>query len=1035
MTVQKRTTSIPIGGGVEEGVSDVLFEAPLVRESVNTQFAKQGSVSKRHGENVLSASLPSTSTYGEHTTIVDQDGRPAVLTQIGAYTHDSVRDLWASTGAVGPRPSRALTDRLVRQNNNSTMPEIALVTVSGKTIACIVWHDTDLLDGFYMFAEVPSDGSPLRVLSGPTMFAGTRKFATSVRLAVIGTVIYAFVCDGSATTDVYHCSCDVGSTYVFSTPATTAWASSSVPVALLTDATSLWAVLDESGGGYSIRKLTTGFVQSASVLVAGADALDAIKTSGEIVVIKSDGSLDEHTDTLPGAPTNHAVVTVGASGPLYGSAVKATLVEAASGSFFCAWERPTTAQPMESWGVVIASVSAAWSVTTSGVVGTVRLGGRAAYRSAEGLPLVPLLDVVNTAQWRCGHIGRPASDTAGLYTCAEVARYSTDIAYHQSARVNQSMVYDSASGQWLLPHLVVADQVAGHQGVVGIGVDLLRLNLASGSRTATANDLRLLAGGCGVTYLDGPVHAEMTPAPIGVINTDQTGDPETIAYGGSAAETDIHVILAPRWRDAKGNLHRAAPLFVHSTSAWDATAIGDDYAVRWRFPRPFPATIRGDKGGQDYEVEVYVAANAAGPFYYADKVTPERHPSILGVDYILISDPRNAGGIPSSVRPSGADYIADVYDIGGFGAAAVQRWTELDELVHTPTPPVVDICSTQSRVWILVAEQGRNYVRPSKLLTPGYAPEFPSALDIVIPSEGGEGRALAAMNDKIVVFKERLIYVIFGDPGDNTGAGSTLQTPRLVQGDVGVREAQSVVEGPFGVVFRGAAGGFHLLDPSVTSVTRLPQVEDSLGDYTILSGTLVADRKEVRWSARSGSTYITLVWDYEANAWATHTHPLGSVHAATVGGDYTRVSTGGIVYRERDTWSTSLDLHEARVTSAWVKTAGLLGFKRVWKAVFLLRWYSGALAITLAYDYDDSNTSTHSWTAAELAALADSDGRVELVCHFREQKIDSFRFSIAEDYPDQETTPGRGFTLLGATVEWGAKRGSHAHTVKADARR
>lgn len=1054
----KRLTQIPIGGGVDESTSDVLFEPPLVRAMVNARLEKTGSVSKRYGETVLGSGLPSAATYGDHNAIVDQDGRSVVLTQLGAYAHDPVKDTWTQLGAVAPRPSRALTDRLVRANNSTAEPEIVLVTVSSKTIACIAWSDVDIGDSFYMFAEVPTDGSPLRVISGPTMFGGTRKFAMNIRFATIGTTIYAIAADAQATCDVYHCSVDVSASYTFSTPATTAWATSANPVALLSDnSSSLWAVINESGGGYSIRKLSTSFVEAASVVVAGAEALDAIRNSTTLAIVKEDGSLDTVSDSLPGAPTNTPVITVGAGGPLYGNATKGTLVLAGS-SYFCAWSRPATAQAMESFGTAIASVTTGLAVSNTGVVGSVLLAGRAAYRSAEGLPLLPVIDIVNTTYWRAAYIGRPATGSDNLYTLAEVCRFSTDVATHQPSTsggartttrrllpnaagntvyVLPSMVYDSASSQWLLPHLVIADTVSGYNNQVGIGTDLLRMTTApAAERSVSASGLRVLGGGCGATYLDGAVHAEMTPPPMGLYNTDQANDLSTLFYTGGVVETDLHYILAARWRDEKGNLHRGAPVFAKSESMWD-DATADDTACRVRFPRPFPQTIRGDKGGQSYEVEVYVAAAAVGPFYFADVVTPERHPSMLGVDYIIISDPRGGGGgIQTTTVAAGTDYVAYIYDTASFPATAVQRWTELNELVHTPCPPAVDICSTQSRVWLLAAEQGREFVRPSKLLVTGYAPEFVSDLDVVIPSEGGECRAIAALGDKVIIFKERLIYVLFGDPGDNTGGGATLQTPRLVPGDVGCKEPQSVVEGPFGVVFRSGPAGFHVLSPDL-QVTRLPALEDSLGSYDILSGCLVADRREVRWACRSGSTYQTLVWDYEANAWHRHTHALGTIAASAVGGVHTRIAAGGNVYQERETWSTTLDTHELELTSAWIKVGGLQGFVRCWKVVFLLRWYSGEVNITLAYDYDDGATSSHSWSTTEMTSLADSDGRVELVCHLTRQKVESFRFAIAENNPGGQTPPptGQGFTLLGATLEWGAKKGSHAHPVPSGARK
>lgn len=1035
MTIQKRSIPLPIGAGVDQSKSDVLFDPPLLREAINVRFEKEGAVEKRYGETVVAASLPSA--YGEHSTIAEQDGRAVVHTPVGMYVHDEVRSAWTALGNVQPRPSKVKVDSLVRTNNSASEPEIVLVTVNSRTVACVVFCDVDTYEAFYSWFEIPSDGGQPRVLSGPTKFAGTRDFAYAPRLTAIGTVVYAMAGDDSFATNIYTASCDAASTYTFSTPATAAdWRQTAVPVALLdNDASALWAVVNESGGGYSIRKLDTSFTQTAVQSIATVTAMDAIRAGSNIIVVLSDGSIDVCADSLAGAPTNYPLVAV--------TALRATLCTNGTG-YFCAWTS-------SAYGTTIAGVTPLFALTLSGVVGSVQVMGRALETTAG--PVLPVGDIVNRDVWRMGYLASPATDAAGRYDLAPVSCHGQDVADEpclgrlrafvlsggasasHPSYVTPSLVYDAASKQYLFPFLtqVGVNEVAGDRI---FGVDLSRVSLygtAPASKTASAQSLRLLATGAGVTYVDGAVHAEVTPAPIGYL---ANGGLSGIYYTGATTAAALYVALAARWRDEKGNLHRGAPVYSGAVDVF-LESPPDDQAYWVSFPRPFPNTVRGDRGGQSYEVEVYASETADGQFYFCDVVTPHRFAD-SPFDGIVISWNRGTTHVitESARYDAAAEYVADVSLTAASIESISERWSDA-ELSHVPTPAAVDIVSTQSRAWILSAESGRRHVFPSKQLTPGYAPEFPTALRIVVPDEGGEATALASLTDKVVVFKERLVYVIFGDPGDNTGAGGTVQTPRLVQGDVGCSEALSVVEGPFGVAFRSSAAGFFLLTPGL-EIQRLPNLEDDLASYTVTSGVLVADKREVRWSLADGAGALkkTLVWDYEANAWATRTDSIETRAACTVGGQYTRLAIGGNVYTSRDTWSTSLDTHEATLTSAWVKMAGVAGFQRVWKTVYTFRWLTGGIIIRLGYDFNPSYTDTRTWTPANLAALDLSDGTVTLTVHHTVQKCRAFRWQIEEVSVDGQTMQaGQGFSLLGVQMECGVKRGSFAHALAAGARK
>lgn len=1032
MTIQKRSIPLPIGAGVDEGASDVLFDPPAMREVVNARLDKTGRYSKRFGSTNLGSLGVDTSTYGEHAAIAEQDGRIVLLTQLGAYIHDPAKDTWVAGGNVGPRPSTVRVDSFVRQNNPTRQPDVALVTVSSKTVACVAWGDADTLECWYLFAEIPSDGGKPRILSGPTMFSGTRDMSFNIRLTTVGTTVYAVARD--AGTDAWCSSCDTSSTYTFSSPTSVnpGWGSVNEVRALFNDGTYLYVLGDEGVNSYSIRRLNTSFVEQASQIVA-REALDACLVGSTIAVICADGSLDTVASTLGGAPTNTVVTTPGASGPLFNGVTRGTICEAPSSGYFLVWERNSSVTAIENTGVVTALVTSGLAVSSVGVAGTVRLLTRASYRSAEGVPLVGLIDDVAGSTFRMGYLARPATDVAGNYTLAEVCRFGQDVVYRDTNAVSPSIAYDSASRQWVVPFAAISDATTAAFLQPIIGINMALVSFSGRPRHAVANSTQCFSGGCGVTYTDGVAHAEVSPSPIGIVGNALT-DLSGVFVSGFGAVPGVDAKIAVRWRDSKGNLHRSLAYAAGVLNPWvSGGGPADDEALRISFPRPFPGSIRGDRGA-DYEVEVYVLHSTDGNYYLNDVCSPAAHPSKPGIDYILISD--NLSTHPIAVRPTGADYIADVNKSN----AGSEYWGDSGELVHVPPPPTADIASTQSRVWVLSAENGRLDVFPSKKLVRGYAPEFPTANRVILPDEGGECTALAALDDKVVVFKERLIYVLFGDPGENDGTGSTLATPRLVASDVGCVNAQSVVEGPFGVVFQSSEGGFHLLGRGLEVTHVGKPIEDTLAAYSISSGVLVADQKEVRWTLRdTDGTPLgtTLVWDYasgEAGAWMTYTGQTASC-ATTRKGLYAYAREDGPVAVERETWS-SLDTFNQKLTSAWVKMAGVAGFQRVWKTVYTFRWLTGGIIIRLGYDFNPSYTDTRTWTPANLAALDLSDGTVTLTVHHTIQKCRAFRWQIEEVSVDGQTNQaGQGFSLLGVQMECGVKRGSFAHALAAGARK
>jgi len=80
------------------------------------------------------------------------------------------------------------------------------------------------------------------------------------------------------------------------------------------------------------------------------------------------------------------------------------------------------------------------------------------------------------------------------------------------------------------------------------------------------------------------------------------------------------------------------------------------------------------------------------------------------------------------------------------------------------------------------------------------------------------------------------------------------------------------------------------------------------------------------------------------------------------------------------------------------------------------------LIVSVAYDFSPTYTQTRRWTWAELASFPAED--VEM--HLKTQKCQSLRIKI-EDAPPTggAASTGKGCTLFGLTIEWGAKQGTN----------
>lgn len=604
---------------------------------------------------------------------------------------------------------------------------------------------------------------------------------------------------------------------------------------------------------------------------------------------------------------------------------------------------------------------------------------------------------------------------------------------------------------------LLADQLGGiatfapHRGI-----DLAQMRVAqvTPARNVAAQSIRLIGCGHGTSMIDGVLHAENTPPGCEWLDfagydssfvetgfasngTDTPRFQQHIDYfgkgttwgtpgpGGDNPNRQWGFKLVWRYVDTHGNVHRGPP----SSTLWSKIVDLIDKSSPAHpgliaFYSPFPTALLNDLH-VTLEVEVFGAPpDFPSDFRSLGIVKPNA--DTTSSDRVVVAVTKNTSAVVSY-------------------AVALERWDLTQpaprslytsdnggaELESDPSPALVSLCSTQSRLWGLNAEDRLDvwYTKPIEL---GFAPEWSDTLRVRVPQDGGPGVAIAAIDDKVVVFKQSRVYVIEGDGGDASGNSSSLRPPRLVSSDVGCISVESVVEGPFGVLFLSQRG-FMVLDRGLSYqfvgdkvIDQLRETNDFQENMYVRSAVLIPSQAEVRIVLNSEPTGglgdgFTLIWNYRFNRWCSSAAtPL--FNALVDGAEWSLLLGvgNGVIAETPNGWAAPQ--FAPRWKTSWIKLNGIAGFGRVRRAVFVFRYHSGGIQIQAAQDYNATTETTRSWSASECAALQGSDGRLELAVHPLVQKCEAIQFEIS--FVGQSLA-GAWVDLVGVTLEVGVKKGAY----------
>lgn len=478
--------------------------------------------------------------------------------------------------------------------------------------------------------------------------------------------------------------------------------------------------------------------------------------------------------------------------------------------------------------------------------------------------------------------------TQTIQTPMPVGRWGTDIASLPPGVISGGVIHHEldnhlgrpaqlADGRWAFQGLVFSEMFPTTRDLDGldwvdIGIGSWRMGGddvyvdptpdPQRCMQATVWGLPLASGGMVAAHDGEQMHEATLQAPP---EMPQKVSVDVSAAGSITFNGSLRWRACWRWTDSEGRIRRSGPSLPCFVETLNIT--NKQINVTLRFLRPPPTCIVG-VNMTTLHLEVYQQNSLVDSLYYLAHVA-EYGSSVSVVNHcwwnVAFAVPAAAG------TPDQGDVL--LYTDGG-------------ELANEALPATADLAVAGSRLWALSGEDDTR-LWPSKLAqeegNQTRGPEWSKTLSVRMPEPI---RAIASVDDRLVAFGERGIYLVEGDGPDNNNQGVTFAV-RVISSDFGIVTPRAVVSAPPGVFFQ-APQGIYLLgrDLGLRYVgegveTALALSEDTALQH-IISALAVPDQGQVRFHLRDlGVTDVfsagpaTLVYDYLHDAWAQYSHGAG----------------------------------------------------------------------------------------------------------------------------------------------------------------
>lgn len=244
---------------------------------------------------------------------------------------------------------------------------------------------------------------------------------------------------------------------------------------------------------------------------------------------------------------------------------------------------------------------------------------------------------------------------------------------------------------------------------------------------------------------------------------------------------------------------------------------------------------------------------------------------------------------------------------------------------------------------------------------------FSAELFFNVDADEGNVTAVAPMDDKLVTFKNKFIYVTSGDGANDLGQGSTLSPPMLVASDVGTTIPNSVILYPNGLMFKSDKGIYNL--DRALGVDYIGAPVEDYNSFTVSGAVLMKNQTEIRFTMNDTSTAV--VYNYFFGRWDFFSNYQSD--AATVwNGKMSLVRNTGKVFTENTGYydvDVSSSSYSMSLETVWLKLKGLQDFQRIYTLSFLGQYLSPhTVNVNVSYDYDTvvANSFDYTFNSAEI---------------------------------------------------------------------